>query len=53
MSASLNANIGSIMNSGDANRHQAEVGYQSGDSIDSMIAEDSGGSDSASSDFAD
>jgi hypothetical protein len=55
MAASLNANISSPAsnNNNDVVRHQAEVGYQSGDSIDSMIAEDSGGSDSSSSDFAD
>jgi len=31
----------------------SDVEYQSGDSIDSLMAEDSGGSDSSSSDFAD
>ena len=34
-------------------RPPTETEYQSGDSIDSMLAEDSGGSDSSSSDLAD
>lgn len=34
-------------------RPPADLEYQSGDSIDSMRAEDSGGSDSSSSDIAD
>jgi len=34
-------------------RPPADPDYQSGDSIDSMRAEDSGGSDSSSSDLAD
>jgi hypothetical protein len=34
-------------------RPPADSEYQSGDSIDSMRAEDSGGSDSSSSDIAD
>ena len=34
-------------------RPPADSEYQSGDSIDSMRAEDSGGSDSSSSDLAD
>jgi len=35
------------------NQPPSDLEYQSGDSIDSLMAEDSGGSDSSSSDFAD
>jgi len=38
---------------GDGFRPPADSEYQSGDSVDSMVAEDSGGSDSSSSDLAD
>ena len=45
--------LGSVHASEGGFRPPADSEYQSGDSIDSMRAEDSGGSDSSSSDLAD
>lgn len=42
-----------LQHGGEGFRPPADHEYQSGDSIDSMMAEDSGGSDSSSSDLAD
>lgn len=42
-----------LQHGGEAFRPPPDHEYQSGDSIDSMMAEDSGGSDSSSSDLAD
>lgn len=48
----LNTSLSSVHTS-EVFRPPADSEYQSGDSIDSMRAEDSGGSDSSSSDLAD
>lgn len=49
----LQLNRQTLQHGGEAFRPPADHEYQSGDSIDSMMAEDSGGSDSSSSDLAD